>query len=333
MLTYFLYNLCRLLTSSFNNKNQIIDSIFPSYINLNIYKNLILKNTFYLKWRRKLHHIYSNFHFTYNYEILNQHENVLMIKLIIHKSFSIPEPSDKLISCESINNYLILIDYCEKSYPDIIMLISEEENPILYNRYINTPLTSIKLSYLNDIILYDISLWKNRINNINQICDKFLDSCNSKTASRETTLNFNIVDACNYAEKYALSSNPEYKNFDKTGGDCTNFVSQILHAGGINYSSSWKPYTHPWIRVEELYNYLINNKLGRKIPDKNSFPKGSVIQFYTPQKGYYFHSGFITYVSYMNEAYYSCHSYNKRNYPLSEIYPVIYPVIRCITLN
>lgn len=35
-----------------------------------------------------------------------------------------------------------------------------------------------------------------------------------------------------YAHKYAYSRNPNYYNFDNIGGDCTNFVSQVLAAGG-----------------------------------------------------------------------------------------------------
>ena len=42
-----------------------------------------------------------------------------------------------------------------------------------------------------------------------------------------------------YAEKYNASSpkkkanrNTNYANFDNMGGDCTNYVSQILRAGG-----------------------------------------------------------------------------------------------------
>ena len=44
---------------------------------------------------------------------------------------------------------------------------------------------------------------------------------------------FNITDACSYAETFALKPNPNYKYFEHIGGDCTNFISQILFAGGL----------------------------------------------------------------------------------------------------
>lgn len=40
--------------------------------------------------------------------------------------------------------------------------------------------------------------------------------------------------AVDYAQKYATNYNPEYYNFGENGGgDCMNFVSQCIHAGGM----------------------------------------------------------------------------------------------------
>lgn len=36
-----------------------------------------------------------------------------------------------------------------------------------------------------------------------------------------------------YARQYALSFNSQYANYANSGGDCMNFVSQCLHAGGM----------------------------------------------------------------------------------------------------
>jgi hypothetical protein len=35
-----------------------------------------------------------------------------------------------------------------------------------------------------------------------------------------------------YARKWALSRNPAYYDYDPLGGDCTNFASQCVLAGG-----------------------------------------------------------------------------------------------------
>jgi putative amidase-like protein len=43
---------------------------------------------------------------------------------------------------------------------------------------------------------------------------------------------FNRSAAAAYALKYAFSYNPEWPSYQGKGGDCTNFVSQALYAGG-----------------------------------------------------------------------------------------------------
>lgn len=54
--------------------------------------------------------------------------------------------------------------------------------------------------------------------------------------------------ARNYARAYAENPNPEYRDFTNSGGDCTNFVSQALLAGGwteigkYSYTSSYAWY-------------------------------------------------------------------------------------------
>ena len=77
-----------------------------------------------------------------------------------------------------------------------------------------------------------------------------------------------------YAKKWAYGRNPKYYNFDPVGGDCTNFVSQCIYAGGIqmNYdrNNGWyyidgNNKSPSWTGVEFLYSFLAtNNNLGPK---------------------------------------------------------------------
>ena len=81
------------------------------------------------------------------------------------------------------------------------------------------------------------------------------------------SLRQNIYDAdaaVEYAYKYngvhpGTSYNSEYKNQVAAGGDCTNFVSQCLVAGGIPQSDSWKPYTAAWNGTGPFIRYFANN--------------------------------------------------------------------------
>ena len=80
---------------------------------------------------------------------------------------------------------------------------------------------------------------------------------------------YNRQATVTYAEKWALSRNPAYANFDQLGGDCTNFASQCLHAGGcsMNYAKDVGWYYHSagdraaaWTSASYLHNFLTHNK-------------------------------------------------------------------------
>lgn len=75
--------------------------------------------------------------------------------------------------------------------------------------------------------------------------------------------------AVEYAHRWAFSRNPDFYDFSYIGGDCTNFASQVLYAGygEMNYKPVLGWYynnindrTPSWTGVNELYNFLINNR-------------------------------------------------------------------------
>lgn len=136
-----------------------------------------------------------------------------------------------------------------------------------------------------------------------------------------------------YARKYALKRNANYEDFSKRGGDCTNFISQCLDYGGLPYSYTWKPYTHPWLRVNELYYYLLNSGKGIDITKNKIYSEGDIIQFYSSQKGFFSHSIIITKVLDNGEYLYCCHSDDKKDFPLNYVYPSFYSKIRVIKIN
>lgn len=77
---------------------------------------------------------------------------------------------------------------------------------------------------------------------------------------------YNRENAIAYANEFSLNRNSEYPYFDDTGGNCNNFISQCLQAGGItlDYSGSnrWYydgDYTDSWINVDYFYDYAKSN--------------------------------------------------------------------------
>ena len=82
-------------------------------------------------------------------------------------------------------------------------------------------------------------------------------------------ISYNRAAAVAYAKKWAFSRNPAYYNFDRIGGDCTNFASQCIYAGAgvMNFTPTlgWfyrsiNDRTPSWTGVEYLYNFLTGNE-------------------------------------------------------------------------
>ena len=51
--------------------------------------------------------------------------------------------------------------------------------------------------------------------------------------SRGLRVAYSGAAAATYADTYWQSYNTDWPSFTRKGGDCTNFVSQVLYAGGI----------------------------------------------------------------------------------------------------
>lgn len=82
-------------------------------------------------------------------------------------------------------------------------------------------------------------------------------------------LKYNREKVYEYAKKWAYLRNPSYYNYDKIGGDCTNFISQCIFTGcnqmNYNKNNGWyyidgNNKSPSWTGVEFLYKFLISNK-------------------------------------------------------------------------
>ena len=114
---------------------------------------------------------------------------------------------------------------------------------------------------------------------------------------------YNRKKAVEYARKYALSKNPEYYFFGGIGGDCTNFVSQCLHAGGFNMvyedyegwfyvNSSFR--SASWTGVSFFRNFILDSTFyprGR-IVNKDEVREGDIV--FLGNRDRYYHSLFIS---------------------------------------
>ena len=107
-----------------------------------------------------------------------------------------------------------------------------------------------------------------------------------------------------YANKWALSRNPRYLDFENLGGDCTNFISQCLYAGAqvMNHTPTfgWFYYasenrTASWTGVEYLYQFLSKNKGAgpfASVVSPDRIEPGDIIQLGNHRR--FYHSLFVT---------------------------------------
>ncbi len=77
-------------------------------------------------------------------------------------------------------------------------------------------------------------------------------------------------EAAAYARHWAYGRNPEFYDYERIGGDCTNFASQCIYAGTgvMNYTPIFGWYyidannkAPAWTGVEYLHNFLIRSEI------------------------------------------------------------------------
>lgn len=101
---------------------------------------------------------------------------------------------------------------------------------------------------------------------------------------------YNRTLAVEYAKKWALSHNVEFFHFGGVGGDCTNFVSQCLLAGGgvMNYNKYYGWFyidqanrSPSWASVNYLRRFLLDKNIPgpfAEIEKLNRLQVGDIIQ-------------------------------------------------------
>lgn len=82
---------------------------------------------------------------------------------------------------------------------------------------------------------------------------------------------YDRMAAVKYARRWALERNPRFHDYEDWGGNCTNYISQCINAGGIpmdsegdNIMKQWYWYsdknrTPSWTASQPFFEYLIGN--------------------------------------------------------------------------
>jgi len=150
---------------------------------------------------------------------------------------------------------------------------------------------------------------------------------------------YDRIGAIHYARGWALSRNPKFQDYEEWGGNCTNYISQCVNAGGVpmdsygdNVMKKWywysdKKRTPSWTAAQPFFEYFIRNNndntnnFGVYAAESNyeEMELGDVVQLIKDGKAY--HTMIITGIIFDGDEVYdyliSQNTYDLLDYPLS----------------
>lgn len=127
-------------------------------------------------------------------------------------------------------------------------------------------------------------------------------------------------------EKYGFKYNNKFKNYNGEGGDCTNFISQVLLEGDFKKDSTWNydssGASKAWVNAESFKQYLTYSSKGRVLSSgsykdvyKNSYNLnlGDVISY--EEDGKISHTALVTGFDSKGYPLITCHNTDRNNVP------------------
>jgi hypothetical protein len=108
-----------------------------------------------------------------------------------------------------------------KALIDVIMQLKRESNPMIYE--------------------YNEDIWNFLATNMEAEDNDISDS---RVAGKNSFYNRSKAKA--YIDTYFENYNPAYPTFHGGGGDCANFVSQVIYAGGMPWVDDGNPNRYTW---------------------------------------------------------------------------------------
>ena len=130
--------------------------------------------------------------------------------------------------------------------------------------------------------------------------------------------------AANYSNAYWSSYNLAYKNFNPVGGDCANFVSQSLRAGGQPDDGSWyyrnaggstadDGWTYAWVNNQGLRDWARNTMRGIAYTNYAQLMVGDFINYDWNWDGTYDHVTIVVQAG--TNALINSHNSDRYHYP------------------
>ncbi|WP_438484776.1 amidase domain-containing protein [Streptomyces sp. S186] len=143
-----------------------------------------------------------------------------------------------------------------------------------------------------------------------------------KRLPKDTKTGLDYQAMANYAEKYWKHYNPDYRAYPLgTGGDCTNFVSQALKAGGWkhapgragDYTKWWygsDTQSDSWTGANEWSWFALNSQRVKPLKNVYQMEVGDVLQADFNRDGSKDHTMLVTYRDRLGTPYLTYHSFD-----------------------
>ncbi|MEU0076204.1 amidase domain-containing protein [Streptomyces sp. NPDC006332] len=151
----------------------------------------------------------------------------------------------------------------------------------------------------------------------------------AKPKNLATTTPYNYQAMATYAEKYWKDYNSAYRRYNSSGGDCTNFLSQSLFAGGWKQvTSSTEDYgtwfsktseSDTWIGVNEWSWFTQTAQRTTALPNAYQMDLGDVLQMDFDKDGSKDHSMMTTFRSSSGVPYLTYHDTDTYRRSLSSL--------------
>lgn len=191
-----------------------------------------------------------------------------------------------------IENHLITIKNVDNTYKIISDVYNDDIRNYLLEEYlqvdseevyqIDQETLSINQKQLLNESTSIVNKQRSNMQKVKSDAEKFLNfSVDIKTSTEEeynksndisragfSFYSYNREAAKSYAYQYVLTPNTSYANFETLGGNCTNFTSQCLKAGGITsdqtgnytwYYNSSSDRAPAWAKADLFRTYYLNN--------------------------------------------------------------------------
>lgn len=169
--------------------------------------------------------------------------------------------------------------------------------------------------------------------NEEKIGSDFITNCISEGKAVDySALSENRKNAVAYADRYCGASeygvyyNKKYKNYNGIGGNCTNFISQVLFEGGkFKKNGTWnyeKDGSSAWVKASSFLSYMRNS--GRAftiaygtyeqvLPKSNKLLPGDLVSYV--KKGKVEHTAVVTGFDAKGYALINCHTIDSYRVP------------------